>query len=411
MQKIHAFSIWVPALLLGIMIMPVQADEIGWTKLFNESDLAKRFGLQARNWVDVGFTFNPAKPQDRFNGPVTFNDRDRELQLNQFYSYVERVVDKTQNNWSIGGRVDLLFGSDAGFTRTFGSPNGHWDLRLTNQRFYNLASPQAYLELFLPLGTGIDLKLGHFYTLLGNESVMSPDNFFYTHTYTQQFGEPFTHSGLLVEFPLNTDALPGLKGWKVLSKLGAITGGETGGWDAGFDKGLGAWRFLGGLSIKSPDSNHSLDLSTVTGVESETNSAQWNLYSIVYKHKFFQSYEYGLQVDHGWVEASKNRQKANWLGIVNSLTISFSENLAAGLRMEWFYDANDFRVQYPARFGIKLPESGHFAAAVLGLKWQANQQLTIRPNIRYDWSYDTRPFDAATSNQQWLFSMDMILTL
>ena len=41
------------------------------------------------------------------------------------------------------------------------------------------------------------MKLGHFYSILGYESVTAPDNFFYSHSYLFQYGEPFTFTGLL----------------------------------------------------------------------------------------------------------------------------------------------------------------------------------------------------------------------
>ena len=41
------------------------------------------------------------------------------------------------------------------------------------------------------------IKLGHFYTPIGYEVVPANGNFFYTHAYTMQYGEPFTHTGVL----------------------------------------------------------------------------------------------------------------------------------------------------------------------------------------------------------------------
>jgi hypothetical protein len=55
--------------------------------------------------------------------------------------------------------------------------------------------PQAYVETNLPIGKGLSVKVGHFYTLLGYEVVTAPDNFFYSHSYSMQYGEPFTHWG------------------------------------------------------------------------------------------------------------------------------------------------------------------------------------------------------------------------
>jgi hypothetical protein len=34
--------------------------------------------------------------------------------------------------------------------------------------------------LYAPIGNGVTIKAGHFYTIIGNEAVTSPDNFFYS---------------------------------------------------------------------------------------------------------------------------------------------------------------------------------------------------------------------------------------
>ncbi len=51
--------------------------------------------------------------------------------------------------------------------------------------------------------TTCGLKVGHFYTIIGYEVVTAPDNFFYTHAYTMQYGEPFTHTGVLATYNAN----------------------------------------------------------------------------------------------------------------------------------------------------------------------------------------------------------------
>ena len=398
-------------LCLMFFSLDVYALEWQWTKAFNDSSFAKTTGLRATHWLNVGFTFNPDHPKDGFNGPVTFNDRDRDLQLNQFYLVLERPFRRELKQWQLGGRLDVLFGSDAVFTQTYGDPNGHWDLKLTNNRFNNLALPQAYLELFVPYGEGINIKLGHFYTIIGTESVMAPDNFFYTHTYTEQYGEPFTHSGLLVEIPWTNNQMDWLHNWKVTTKLGAITGGETAGWDSGMDNGLDIWRFLGGVTLQAPNDETSLSLAATVGRESSQVKSNWNLYSIVFKQKVFQNGQLTLQFDHGWVDTSNNRSEASWQGVEGMFTMPITDALEAGLRIEWFHDADDFRVQNLARLATKLSESGHFAAVTAGLKWQPLAGIVFRPNVRFDWSNDTKPFDAGNSHQQWLLAMDMILSL
>ena len=111
------------------------------------------------------------------------------------------------------GRFDFLFGTDAIYAQAFGisafdqntgepSNIGNWDLNLCckSTRTYGIALPQAYLETYVPIGNGLNIKVGHFYTPLGYETVPAPDNF-YTRAYILNSGEPFTHTGLLGNYP------------------------------------------------------------------------------------------------------------------------------------------------------------------------------------------------------------------
>lgn len=188
--------------------------------------------------------------------------------------------------------------------------------------------------------------------------------------------------------------------------LGATTGGATGGWDGAFDDGLGAWRFLGGVSLSSPEGDTSVDITASSGPTSEQNPANWSLYSVVFKHQLAEPVQYALQFDHGWVEGSPAQPRAAWIGVVNTLTYALDASLAVGLRLEWFRDDDNFRVLSPAREGRAVLQPGSYHAATLGLKWQPQPWLLVRPNARFDWSDGPRPFADGASNTQWLFSVD-----
>ena len=56
---------------------------------------------------------------NRFNGPVGYNDRANEFDLNQFYVIAERVT-KVENDCGIdyGYRADLVYGTDRRFVQT-----------------------------------------------------------------------------------------------------------------------------------------------------------------------------------------------------------------------------------------------------------------------------------------------------
>jgi len=67
--------------------------------------------INITGWLDMGGTANFDNPASRYNGTLAPNDRN-EFQFNQFYWVFERPLDTADCKWDIGGRIDLLYGTD-----------------------------------------------------------------------------------------------------------------------------------------------------------------------------------------------------------------------------------------------------------------------------------------------------------
>lgn len=376
--------------------------------------------LSFSGWVNGGINYNPSNPGDGYNGPVTFTDRAGVPQLGQLYLSLERPVDMGGENLDLGAHIDFLFGSDAVFAETHGDINGHWDQNLlrVGSGYYSAAIPQIYLEAFIPAGRGIDLKVGHFYTLIGSESVMAPDNFFASHSYMMQYGEPFTHTGFTANYPL-TELLN--------LNLGAATGSEVAGWDGVFDRNLDSWAFLGGLNYANDKGDTTASINAVQGAMRGTSPGDSNLYSMVFHHDFANTWHYTLQHDYGWTHQDAMTKTTEWYGIAHYLTHDIGKNIAAGLRAEWFRDDDGTRVQSGYRAAlleegwagsvrpVDAVKGSSFYALTAGLNWKPSTWITVRPSVRYDWADQTRLYDCqrghCSQSDQLLFSADVILAL
>lgn len=194
------------AIISSVLTLTSNSDNLyasNLRKLFDDNKL--EFG----GWIHGGATFNPSQSSG-FNGPVIMADQTNRFQLNQFNLFMRRAVVSEGKTWDFGGRFDFMFGTEAVFTQAFGVPTfdvnsgkplerSNWDLNLccSSTRTYGIALPQTYLEAYVPVGNGLNVKLGHFYTPTGFETVAAPENFFYTRGYTLNVGEPYTHTGLL----------------------------------------------------------------------------------------------------------------------------------------------------------------------------------------------------------------------
>lgn len=368
----------------------------------------RRFRIHG--WVNGGFTANFDNPISNFNGPVTFNDRD-EGQLNQLYLIGERPLDSACG-WDIGGRVDLLYGTDYRFVLARGlDAEDDFTASWNSGRFYGLAMPQAYGEVGY---NSLALKLGHFYTVLGYEVAPAAENFFYSHAYAFAYGQPITHSGVLGT-------------WKPNEQL-SIAGGVTTGWD-NFEDVYNDASFLGAITFTASDGNSRLALAMHTGDEEQSFGTviptdERSVYSIVYGLSLTDRLSYVLQHDNGRQEnAFGSGESAEWYGLNQYLFYKLNCCWSLGTRLEWFRDDDGFRVapagDYPALGTSSNVASaggfeGDFWALTVGANWKPTANLTVRPEMRYDW-YDGRanelgnePFDDGGKDDQWLAAFDVI---
>jgi len=354
-------------------------EAVSGTK-FNDAPVLKSNGIELGGWIEAGVTGNPQDPDDDTNGPVTFNNDANEIHMNELYGYVERLA-PTDGGWSLGFRADMLYGTDARF-----SPTTNLDDKLLNAEDYKLVFPQTYAEIYMPVGNGLTAKVGHFYTIIGYEVVTAPDNFFFSHAYTMQYAEPFTHTGMLMSYALNDN-------W-------SLTGGVVTGWDTFFQEPA---NFLGGFSYTTDDAKTSVAVSLITGDVDDSDKHNRTMYSVVLLHDFRDDLHYVLQHDFGTEDSSSSTPGgAQWYGINQYLTYDVSEVLGAGLRFEWFRDEDGARI---------AGTDDHYFAITGGLNYSLNSWAKVRPEVRYDWTTDgNEPFDDGTNKDQFLFSMDLIVT-
>lgn len=363
---------------------------------FNVNDLGfmKALRIQTGAWLDQGVNWNPQNPSDRFNGPVTFDDRTNNYQLNQFNLFLERATNKEGDAYDLGFRGEVILGTDARFTQATGL-----DVSLGEvSDYYGVAAPQLYIEGFAPWGRGLTLKGGHFYTLIGYEVVPASGNFFYSHAYTMQYGEPFTHTGALLTYPLTANL--------------TITGGAVNGWD-NWDVNPGRFSGIGALNWVSADENTSLALSGISGPDkvSDDNLA---VYSVVLVHKFLEKFTGVLQHDNGFLEnGAADGGTARWYGVNSYLFYDVTDKLATGLRFEWFRDADGVRVVgigFDGRANNCCPGvAANYYELTAGVNWNPLAWLRIRPEVRFDFS-TTPVFDDASQRNQVLFAIDAVVT-
>lgn len=341
------------------------------------------YGLNTGGWAAAGFTFNRDAPGNHSNAPVSFNYRANEFHLYQLDLFLERQTQKG-DAWDIGGRLDVMFGTDAPYTQA----TGHWDVGLIDKRglrLYDLALPQAYVEVYTPWGNGLTTKIGHFYSIIGYESVPSWPNFFMSHSYSMK-SSPFTTTGFLSSYALNDN---------LALNACAVAGPDT------VDSHLGAWSFMGGFSWNSDDKAKGFTFSILNGPTDDTRSSNLSYYTAIFRQDFGPRLHYVLQHDRGFQHAAASGRDAEWYSVVHYLTYEVTEAWGVGMRGEWFRDDD----------GVRYTDgAANYFALTGGVNWKPSAWLMLRPEVRYDWANaQTAPFDGGRKANQLLVGLDAVI--
>ncbi len=356
-------------------------------------------------WLDAGVTANADNPASRYNGTLAPNDRD-EFQVNQLYLVMERAIN-AECGWDIGGRVDLLYGTDYIYTQSIGFETREDGSRRWNAGIdYGLAMPQIYGEI--GYGT-LSLKVGRFYTILGYESMMAVNNFFYSMNYAVRYAEPTTHTG-------------GLLTWKASDALSLYVAGVN-----GFDRTdavVDSLTALTGFSYTPDEQKWALSFAIATGGLEPTLDANVfaprTYFSTHFTYNFSDRFQSVTQWDAGWQQNyDLQGNTADFWSVTEYLFYTLNDCWKVGLRYDLFVDDQGTRLgglRYggtPGGNPLPLPsgDAGTVQAITAGLNYTYNANIRIRPEIRWDWYGGNGPrlFDDLTKDSQFTAAVDAIV--
>ncbi|QDU96724.1 porin [Lignipirellula cremea] len=366
--------------------------EDAWT-LFTPCEGSR---LKLGGWLNGGYIYN-GQGSGTTTAPMGFTNPSNEFIMNQVWGFAEVEVDSSGSEWQMGFRADYIFGTDANDTQSFGDQEG--DFKWNSSGYYGSALPQAYLQFG---GNDWTVKVGHFYTIIGYEVVQATGNFFYSHAYTMVYGEPFTHTGVLVS----------------KEHCGVTyTAGYTNGWDSWFDNVLDAHTFLGGISAPIGD-KVTFNWACSAGQFGDgsirtdgTPGAVGDIYmnSFVIDVQVTDKINYVFQHDYGVNNAGAGNAATGapggvgeWYGINQYLFYTANDCWKYGARFEWWRDDDGFRTG----------NEGDYYDFTIGANYSPNANLTVRPELRWDRFSGgaVTPYDNGTSNQLFTAAVDFIVT-
>lgn len=356
-------------------------------------------------YVDAGVTFNADDPANGLNFGHLFTDKADDVLLNQLTLTAERPIDG-KKQYDLGFKLQGMYGSDARYTHFLGEFDESPDSR--NQ--FDIV--EAFLLFHTPwLGEGgTDIKIGQYVTLEGAEVIDPRGDFLYSHSYIFNFGIPFKHTGVLATTHVNStlDLYYGID-----TGVNTTFGAEGDPNDAAAFHGGFGLNLMGGA----------LTALVTTHIGPETPNDNDNLrylndatiiWKITDKLTSITDFNY----------ARDDAADADGYGVASYYIYAFNDWLSGVVRSEiWRDDDGFFVAAFPGNQDFVHLEKGDpngsfgfgattYKAITVGLNIKPSvpkpfEGLVIRPEVRYDHSSDTKPFDG--DDDQFTAGFDVVM--
>jgi hypothetical protein len=334
--------------------------------------------------IEGSYTWNFDNPRKNINVGRVFDIKHNDAEVNQADLNIERTVDLTSHQFDIGGRVELMYGTDSRFIHS----NGFLD----NDNFfhgpeYQFDIPQVYLDFGVPLGNGLRIRVGKFLffkQLDPNASV------FYSHSFTFGSALPFTLTGVSALYNC-TDQL-------------SAEGGISRGWGQSSRDNNSAIDGFGRVKF-TPSDKTNLTLAFITGPEDNGDNSHYrDAVDLTLTQQIGDNITFLLDSVYGNDAAgSPTGQNANWYGVAAYLVVKLDDHFSLAARGEWYRDEEAFTTGvaqnlYEATLGVTITPFPNGTTSAL---------FKIRPEVRYD--YASRDFyDGLTKKDQVTAAIDAI---
>ncbi len=369
------------------------------TQLLDQAGLGKSMdsaGITVSGLIEGSYTYSMSNPPNDTITGYAFNADNQELLLNQVNLTIERKVDVSKMKFDIGGRIEQTWGEDSRFTHSNGltiySPSKTGLVKGSSPEVqYDIN--QAYIDLAFPVGNGMLVRLGKWYTPIGYEVVLPTGNALFSHSFL--FDQvPYTHTGAIVAYKLNDHM--------------DVQFGVSRGWDQ-FEDNNGELDYMGQLHYRHDKYDGYFNF--ITGSEDPATSGWRTVLDYWATYAVADQLTIGINADYGWeAQADPGTGKtAQWYGIAGYGSYKINEMFTVNGRCEWFDDQDGGAPSSLAG----VPNTYYEATIGLAIKPMPTTKilsnLLIRPELRLDYA-DKAVFDGGTDHYQVTAAVDVIFS-
>ena len=357
------------------------------------------YGWECFSW-NVSTSTNTSRAPNA-NFPLIYDLRPNRFEQNQFVLYVERVPNEFQKDhidW--GFRVSGVYGLDYRFMISRGLFS---DQLLKQNNYYGFDMPMIYIDVYLPqIFQGANVRIGRIISEPDIEAQLAPNNLMASHSLVYGF-DNYTQTGIFTTTKINNQ-------WTL--QIGLSNGTDVALWQKDPGNQPTGTVMIQWISPTQTDSIYAGDNAFNNG-EFGYN----NLQQIVgtWTHKFNEKIYTATEALYMYMNDTtthptkdvafqsgsfpvKPGYAPEW-GILNYTMFRIAPSAFLTLRNEFYNDIAGSRTGHATKY------SEHS----LGVTWWPDKIITLRPELRFDHSYDTAAFDNGGRRNQLVGSMDVII--
>jgi Putative beta-barrel porin-2, OmpL-like. bbp2 len=359
--------------------------------------------IQIYGWVNFSgniSTSHPSKTSENGNFPLIYDLRPNRMEFNQVVLYLERLPDTNQmDHIDWGFRVSFLYGLDYRFTISRGLFS---DQLLKHNSYSGFDMPMVYGDLYIPyIFQGMNIRIGRIISMPDIEAQLAPNNLMATHSLLYGF-DNYTQTGIFTTTKINDQ-------WTF--QAGISDGTDIALWQKDPGRQVTGTVMIQWTSPNQRDSIYAGDNNFNNGKFGYNNLQQIvGTWTHKFNDKIYTATEAWYMymedaIDHPTSEVPfqsgsfpvQNGYAPEW-AVVNYTMFRIAPSAFFTVRNEYFND------KVGSRTGFATQYSEHS----IGITWWPDKLITIRPELRYDHSYDDRAYNNGTRHNQLAFTTDVI---
>jgi hypothetical protein len=351
-------------------------------------------------WVEPTLNFSTSTNS---NAPEANDVYSNRFEMNQLIVYVERLPDSVQREHvDFGFHLTAFYGTDYRYTTDKGYLSSQL---LEDHHQYGFDPILEYIDIYVPkVASGMNIRIGRFISIPGIEAQLTPNNYMFSHSLLYSV-DPFTDTGILATVQVNNQWL--------------LQAGLTGGHDVALwtsDAKPSATACVS-HTTSSVNDNVYLCANGINDGKYAYNNVQQ--YDGTWYHKFSKTwhtateayvmYQREVPSTTGSIKPQANTYAATCrpgletcfapeYAAINYILKQLSEHDFVGFRSDLLNDKKGQRTGVNTKYTENTLMLSHWIGTT----------VQIRPEIRFDHSWDRKAYDRGAHKSQLTVACDLI---